>query len=90
MDDPNTLVKSIWSQELDLPPSCVEFCAAHPSYFLVGTYDLEKDKVETEFNETADNHNGDDDGKDVQAKQTKKVQSRNGSIITFQLQGKDM
>jgi len=90
MNDPNTLVKSTWSQELDLPPSCVEFCTAHPSYFLVGTYNLEKDRVETEVNETKDDDDGDDDGKDDQAKRTKKVQSRNGSIITFQLQGKDM
>ncbi|KAK4159635.1 hypothetical protein QBC43DRAFT_247026 [Cladorrhinum sp. PSN259] len=87
MDDPKTLVQSIWSQELDLPPSCVEFCPAHPSYFLVGTYNLEKDKVdETEANEAREN----DDDDDVQAARTKKVQSRNGSILTFQLRGQDI
>ncbi|KAK4228152.1 hypothetical protein QBC38DRAFT_475813 [Podospora fimiseda] len=88
MDDPNTLVQSVWSEELDLPPSCVEFCAAHPSYFLVGTYNLEKDKVEAEEAKEATAEDDNDD--DAQVVKKKKVQSRNGSIITFQLQGKDI
>ncbi|EFX00763.1 hypothetical protein CMQ_1844 [Grosmannia clavigera kw1407] len=37
-------VSSIETLTLDLPPSCIEFCPAHPDYFLVGTYDLEQDE----------------------------------------------
>lgn len=29
---------------LDLPPSCIEVCPAHPDYFCIGTYSLEQDE----------------------------------------------
>lgn len=85
-EDSGKLINSVWSRELDLPPSCVEFCPAHPSYFLVGTYNLQKDEVDAH---TPEQDAGDDDNKDdakSQAAKPKKAQSRNGSILVFQLQ----
>ncbi|KAK4240766.1 hypothetical protein C8A03DRAFT_41782 [Achaetomium macrosporum] len=74
------LVQSLSSQILDLPPSCVEFCPAFPSYFLVGTYSLET--------QNAGPSNGDvdsDNERGGQSAQPKQPQSRNGSIIAFQI-----
>lgn len=34
------------SLTLELPPSCLEFCPLQPSYFLVGTYNLDKGSEE--------------------------------------------
>ncbi|KAK4194393.1 hypothetical protein QBC40DRAFT_270155 [Triangularia verruculosa] len=81
-EDPGKLINSIWSQELDLPPSCVEFCPAHPSYFLVGTYNLQKDDAEPQPEK--ETKEGDDESS--QPAKPKKTQSRNGSILVFQLQ----
>ncbi|KAK7745994.1 hypothetical protein SLS53_002715 [Cytospora paraplurivora] len=61
--------------QLDLPPSCVEFCPAHPSYFLVGTYNLQKEE----------NDDNDEQGEAEEAA-GKRSQTRTGSIIVFQLQ----
>ncbi|KAI0542420.1 WD40-repeat-containing domain protein [Xylaria digitata] len=63
---------------LDLPPSCIEFCPAHPNHFVVGTYNLQKDEP------TAVDRAGisDEDGHET----IKKPQSRNGSLIVFRLQ----
>ena len=46
MDDPDTelLVETLPSRqtvELDLPPSCIDFCDDHPRSCVVGTYYLE-------------------------------------------------
>ncbi|KAI0969129.1 WD40-repeat-containing domain protein [Xylaria arbuscula] len=63
---------------LDLPPSCIEFCPAHPDYFVVGTYNLEKDEPTTADEVgTSDN----EDGHEV----VRKPQSRNGSLVVFKL-----
>jgi len=67
---------------LDLPPSCVEFCRAFPSFFLVGTYNLQKDHVPASETEGCE---GDDA---PQSTGPAKAQSRNGSIITFHLADK--
>ncbi|KAK4140099.1 uncharacterized protein C8A04DRAFT_15253 [Dichotomopilus funicola] len=48
MESEGKLVQSRVSLILDLPPSCVEFCPAFPSYFLVGTYSLQADSPGTE------------------------------------------
>ncbi|KAK4136215.1 hypothetical protein BT67DRAFT_440363 [Trichocladium antarcticum] len=63
------------SLELDLPPSCVEFCPAFPSYFLVGTYSLQLE----------DANAGGGDGEDGQATHARQPQNRNGSIVVFRL-----
>lgn len=44
MSDQSTPISSFQSLQLDLPPSCVEFCPAFPSFFVVGTYNLQKDE----------------------------------------------
>lgn len=67
---------------LDLPPSCIEFCPAYPDLFVVGTYNFEK----SEQPDTVENEEKVDDEEDLQTTGTsKQPQSRNGSIILFQL-----
>lgn len=52
-------ISSIEWQTLDLPPSCIEFCPAHPDYFCVGTYNLEKDEARAQGNTSRpQNRNG--------------------------------
>lgn len=79
MDSLGKLVQSLQSLELDLPPSCVEFCPAYPSYFLVGTYSLQA----TSNNEVREN--ADDEERDENSTQQRQPQSRNGSIVVFEL-----
>ncbi|KAJ4411349.1 hypothetical protein N0V82_009000 [Gnomoniopsis sp. IMI 355080] len=75
-------ISSIQSMILDLPPSCIEFCPAYPDLFVVGTYNLEK----SEESQTAGNQTPEEQEEDPQASgTTKQPQSRNGSIILFQL-----
>ncbi|KAJ4291518.1 hypothetical protein N0V88_006115 [Collariella sp. IMI 366227] len=81
-EEDGILIRSLKSQILDLPPSCVEFCPAHPSYFLVGTYSLEQSENTVEANADGDS---DSDAEDAKPAQPKQPQSRNGSIIAFQL-----
>ena len=78
MDDLN-LVSSKVSLTLDLPPSCIQFCPAHPEFFVVGTYNLQKgDTQETQ---------GEDDESVAAAKTP---QSRNGSLLVFKLNGTEL
>ncbi|KAI0409385.1 hypothetical protein F4802DRAFT_246703 [Xylaria palmicola] len=63
---------------LDLPPSCVEFCPAHRSYFVVGTYNLQKEET---TNVVKDDVSDSEDGHET----VKKPQSRNGSLVVFRL-----
>lgn len=71
------------SLTLDLPPSCMQFCPLHPAYFVVGTYNLQKD----------DNaggqvhHVGSEDDSGTIAK---KPQSRDGSLVVFRVDGEDL
>lgn len=37
-------IRSLGSEVLDLPPSCLEFSTKWPNYFVVGTYNLQKDE----------------------------------------------
>jgi diphthamide biosynthesis protein 7 len=84
MADPDgTLAGSLSSQILELPPSCVEFCPAFPSYFLVGTYSLQP---ETGGSQDADEAlNNSEEAEDSQSARQKQPQSRNGSIIAFKV-----
>jgi diphthamide biosynthesis protein 7 len=80
-EDSSKLVQSLRSLELDLPPSCVEFCPAFPPYFLVGTYSLQPEGSNSDSadaNAVAENEDG-------QATQPRQPQSRNGSIVAFTL-----
>ncbi|OTA99491.1 hypothetical protein M426DRAFT_67687 [Hypoxylon sp. CI-4A] len=61
---------------LDLPPSCIEFCPGYPDYFVVGTYNLQKE----------DNQAAVGDDEEQQQQQTgKSAQTRNGSLVLFRL-----
>ncbi|KAL2024811.1 hypothetical protein VTK56DRAFT_5632 [Thermocarpiscus australiensis] len=81
MDGSSKLARSVWSQELDLPPSCVEFCPAFPSYFLVGTYCLQPENAGSDI----DAVNADTEEEELQNTQPRQPQSRNGSIILFRV-----
>lgn len=76
MGDSAPTITSKQSLILDLPPSCIEFCSTHPSYFVVGTYNLVKEEeTKTESSENAD------------GAVPKKSQNRNGSLVVYQLVG---
>lgn len=78
-------ISSTQSMILGLPPSCIEFCPAHPDLFVVGTYNLEKSKEAL----ASEDEQGKDYEEDLQTSGTsKQPQSRNGSIILFQLREK--
>ncbi|KAI1181010.1 hypothetical protein F4777DRAFT_182897 [Nemania sp. FL0916] len=71
-------IKSLRSLTLDLPPSCIEFCPAHPDHLVIGTYNLQTEEPATEEgNENSDN--------EANYKKPKKPQSRNGSLVVFRL-----
>ena len=84
MDDQQS-VSSRTSLALDLPPSCVEFCPSSPNHFVVGTYNLERNADAAEHSTPAD-----DDDVDVQVSGVKKAQSRNGSLILFEIKNNDL
>jgi diphthamide biosynthesis protein 7 len=65
------------SRVLDLPPSCLQFSRKHPDYFIVGTYNLQKESVSTEPPP--------DDSSDVDTPTEKKSQSRDGSLMLFKI-----
>lgn len=70
------VIASKLSLTLDLPPSCIQFCPAHSTYFVVGTYNLEKEPDQ------------DTQGEDLSSE--KRVQSRNGSLVVFRLDGDNL
>ena len=83
--------------QLALPPSCIEYCPAHPEYFIVGTYNLQEDGEdyagtgnipaagqETQKPVEVEEQPDDDDQEDMPAK---REQSRNGSLILFRHKG---
>jgi diphthamide biosynthesis protein 7 len=77
--DKNAIVSTL-SVTLDLPPSCIQFCPAHPDYFVVGTYHLEQGQRTKEdgiSKQDEDEKSGND----------RKPQSRNGSLLVFQING---
>ncbi|KOS18146.1 Diphthamide biosynthesis protein 7 -like protein [Escovopsis weberi] len=58
MEDSPEPVASLHSQVLDLPPSCAQFCPAHPEYLVVGTYELQKDDAEGSSSAKPQSRNG--------------------------------
>ncbi|KAL7932414.1 hypothetical protein V8C35DRAFT_307001 [Trichoderma chlorosporum] len=78
-----TPIASLRSLVLDLPPSCAEFCPAHPEYLVVGTYNLQKDAAEpAPAQEEDENDNGD--------RAAPKPQNRNGSLVVLKIGGDDV
>lgn len=84
MATPN-IVSSDATLILDLPPSCIQFCTAHPSFFVVGTYNLQKEEAETDKQD--DGHDGHDDGEQGNPAVAKTPQSRNGSLLVYRVGG---
>ena len=80
METPN-IISSQVSLILDLPPSCIQFCPAHPKFFVVGTYNLQKDDTVGQEVETSEEHS---------ASTAKTPQSRNGSLVVFKLEGREL
>ncbi|KAG6006099.1 hypothetical protein E4U21_007396 [Claviceps maximensis] len=70
---------------LDLPPSCIQFCPISSSLFVVGTYNLEKSgaKAHADFTSVEGVSRKEDCA-------TKIPQSRNGSLLLFQIDGDDL
>ncbi|KAF7545654.1 hypothetical protein G7Z17_g9005 [Cylindrodendrum hubeiense] len=73
------IVSSKVSLTLDLPPSCIQFCPAHPELFVVGTYNLERD-------ETAGQTNGGEE----EGSAAKTPQNRDGSLLVFRIDGTEL
>ncbi len=76
-----TPIASLQSLVLDLPPSCAEFCPAHPEYLVVGTYNLQKGDTEPAPAQEEDEN---DDSA------APKPQNRNGSLIVLKVEGDDV
>lgn len=84
---------------LGLPPSCVEFCPAHPEYILVGTYNLQEGgedytgtgdipyggQAEQRSRDGIDEASNDEEGASGTAEQ-----SRNGSLILYRRQDESL
>ncbi|KAH6982812.1 hypothetical protein BKA56DRAFT_614829 [Ilyonectria sp. MPI-CAGE-AT-0026] len=75
------VVSSKVSLTLDLPPSCIQFCPAHPELFVVGTYNLERDQTAGQTN-AGDGEEGDDSAKTPQ--------NRNGSLLVYRIEGTEL
>lgn len=76
-------ISSKVSLTLDLPPSCAQFCPAHPEYLVIGTYNLQKE-------EDPNNHpegKRDDTVAGKAGNEPKKAQSRNGSLLVYKCHG---
>lgn len=82
MDIQGVPISPLKTLTLDLPPSCIEFCPAYPEYFVVGTYNLEKEEPDTGDPATPE--------QDEKTQPRQQPQSRNGSLILFSSMGKDM
>ncbi|KAL3426128.1 hypothetical protein PVAG01_02919 [Phlyctema vagabunda] len=69
-------ITQLCSTILDLPPSCIEFSPVAPEYFIVGTYNLQKEE-----NMVPGEEEGNEDSDDPAVQVGKKQQSRDGSLI---------
>jgi diphthine methyl ester acylhydrolase len=70
-------ISSLQGVELDKPPCCVEFSPDSPSYFLVGTYDLQN-TAGTPDSRIGDTEEELDNG-------VVQPQERKGSIVVFRI-----
>lgn len=64
------VLESIQALTLDLPPSCLQFCRKYPSFFVTGTYNLQREEGGPG---------------EVEDSSEKKAQSRNGSLLVFSI-----
>ena len=75
-------IRSSRTLELELPPSCAQFCRIHPEYLVVGTYSLQSDSLGEEAARKEE--------EEEEEAEAKPPQSRNGSLLIFRIQGEDM
>lgn len=68
--DSAPVLQPIQSLILDLPPSCLQFCRRFPRYFVIGTYNLQREEGEPIEADTS---------------AEKKVQSRDGSLVVYNI-----
>ncbi|KAH9890879.1 WD40-repeat-containing domain protein [Xylariomycetidae sp. FL2044] len=88
-------IESLRSLNLHLPPSCIEFCPFHPEYLVVGTYNLQRDEAAEAEQPISRPAGGggeeeqEEDQEDQEDQEQQPVegrhQSRNGSLVVFQL-----
>ena len=78
----SNVISSQVSIILDLPPSCIQFCPAHPKYFVVGTYNLQKDEPAEIV--SVDNEDP------IETTAVKTPQNRNGSLVVFKVEGDNL
>ncbi|KAF2772547.1 hypothetical protein EJ03DRAFT_187499 [Teratosphaeria nubilosa] len=77
-----TSLNSIYSERLDLPPSCVAFCPTSPECFVVGTYFLHpKHEQKNAVSDAVDGPNSTAAG----AGSDDEAQKRSGSLILYRL-----
>lgn len=76
METQGRSIKPLRSLTLEGDPSCIEFCPGHPDYFVIGTYNLQRQ------NEA----DADVVIQDKEEQQTRKaIQTRDGSLVLFRL-----
>lgn len=96
-------IKSLKSEVLDLPPSCLEFSTKYPDYFVVGTYYLEKEEEledDTSKEKALANEleqlalqDGDVTAKDdlnASGKAPATSQNRSGSLLLYQVRNEEL
>ncbi|ROT42721.1 hypothetical protein SODALDRAFT_326875 [Sodiomyces alkalinus F11] len=81
MSSQGNVVTSRQSLKLDLPPSCIEFCPAHPRYFIVGTYNLQRDEPQANTNSDS----SDDQSLSDETSQRNQKQTRSGTLVIFEV-----
>lgn len=84
MASQGVVISSKQSIVLDLPPSCIELCLRHPKYFVVGTYNLQKEEPSDASVESPGDKETDRQDETIVPS---KPQSRNGTLIVYQLDG---
>ncbi len=75
--NPPGLISPLQSIELDLPPSCIEFCSAYPEYLVIGTYNLQQDNAGSDYPVS--------EADSEQYPGKAKAQSRSGSLVVYRL-----
>lgn len=85
-----TSVQALYTAVLELPPSCLEFSPKHHDYFVIGTYNLVKEETNASDDVPVKSPGGISladiaDGAKTTVEQTKKPQTRNGSVVLYKI-----
>lgn len=87
-----TSVQPLYTEILELPPSCLEFSPKHLDYFVIGTYNLVKEEAgpSGEVPDDALEESSSADAQKSPVEETKKSQTRNGSIILYKVTSENL